>query len=225
MNKKLVCLCSFLFFLLSTCCFFHLRPFRTFAEAEKSIYLTFDDGPSDRITPKILDVLREEGVRATFFVVGRNVETRKQLTRRILDEGNSVGIHSYSHRYGQIYASPETLLQDIEKCGALLNRLGIYTRLYRFPGGSSMVGENFKTAVRKKGYAYVDWNALCGDAEIKNPKPSELYERAIRSAGEKSTVIMLFHDSTDKEATLKALPFIIEHYKTLGYRFCTFDMA
>ena len=103
----------------------------------KLIYLTFDDGPSDRVTPKILDVLKEESVKATFFIVGKHAETRKYLIKREFEEGHTVAVHSYSHKYDEIYADKSSLLKDIDKCNALIKEItGKPTNLYRLPGGS-----------------------------------------------------------------------------------------
>ncbi len=226
MNKYFACVATFLLVMLTSMFCFRFHPAR-FASAEESscIYLTFDDGPSDRVTPKILDVLKEKKVNGTFFVVGSHVEYRPALTQRIVEEGNSVGIHSYSHDYKQIYASPTALLCDVEKCSRVLQSIGIYTRLYRFPGGSFMADERFASEVKKKGYVYVDWNALCGDSESAHPTARQLYERAVQSGADRKKIIMLFHDATDKSATAEALPDIIDYYRDRNYEFCTFDMA
>jgi len=139
------------------------------SDEEKSIYLTFDDGPSDRVTPKILDVLKEEGVKATFFIVGKSAETRRYIVKREYEEGHCVAVHSYSHEYGDIYSSPKELMSDIDKCNKLIYEVtGEYSTVYRFPGGSFTVGENFIAEVISKGMRYVDWNASTRDAEIYN---------------------------------------------------------
>lgn len=226
MNKYFACFTAFIFFLIASfLCFKTKPPARAFADSEKTIYLTFDDGPSDRITPKILDTLKEKSVRATFFVVGSHVSIRSRLTKRIVEEGHSIGIHSYSHEYKKIYASPQALMEDIEKCSCLLDSLDIHTKLYRFPGGSDMAGKDFINAVQSAGYRYVDWNALCGDCEYTNPTIEQLFKRAISSANDRNNIVMLFHDTTDKIAVTHALPLIIDYYKKSGYDFCTFDMT
>ena len=102
----------------------------------KTVYLTFDDGPSDRVTPKILDVLKEENVKATFFIIGKQAETRKYLIEREFKEGHTVAVHSYTHKYGEIYSSAESLIKDIDKCNDVIKSVtGRYSSVYRFPGG------------------------------------------------------------------------------------------
>lgn len=210
-------------------CFFPCAPITSSRAEEnkiepKEIYLTFDDGPSDRVTPKILTVLEEKKVKATFFLIGRNAERRPLLTRRIMDEGHSVGIHTYSHEYSHIYSSPFVLLSEIEKCGEVLERLGISTRLFRFPGGEQMAGKEFKTEVQKAGYRVIGWNALSSDGEKPQKTAEELLSYALQTAGEKKRIILLLHDSTTKEETAKMLPALIDEFSARGYKFCSFPM-
>ncbi len=193
-----------------------------FAETEtkKTVYLTFDDGPSDRVTPKILDVLKEENVKATFFIVGVNAETRKYLIKREIDDGHSVGVHSYSHIYREIYSSPESLIKDIDKCNKVIEEVaGKPSALYRFPGGSYGLSPAFIDAVTKHGMKYYDWNASTRDAEIYQATPEQLYEQAITTPIDRKNIILLSHDTTNKTATVDALKMIIGHYKSLGYSF------
>ena len=197
----------------------------TFADeaCKKEIYLTFDDGPSDKVTPKILDVLKEENVKATFFIVGRNAETRKSLLKREADEGHTVAVHSYSHEYKKIYASPESLLKDIEKCNNVINEItGRKSTVYRFPGGSFGLSEKLVSAVTNYGMRYVDWNASTRDAEIYKPTPEQLYTAAVTTPADNNRVVLLAHDSTTKTATAKALKNIIGYYREKGYVFKTF---
>lgn len=198
----------------------------SFAESEsavKTIYLTFDDGPSDRVTPKILDVLAEEKVNATFFIIGRQAETRKYLIKREIDEGHTVAVHSYTHDYGEIYSSPDALLKDIEKCNEVIKSItGEYSHLYRFPGGSSGLSERLISAVVKHGFKYVDWNASTRDAEIYGASPEQLFNAATSSAAYFENVVLLAHDSTTKTATAEALRDIIRYFKDQGFIFKTF---
>ena len=191
--------------------------------SDKVIYLTFDDGPSDRVTPKILDVLKEENVKATFFIIGRNAETRKPLVKREFDEGHSVAVHSYSHEYTKIYASPEKLIEDIDKCNNIIREVtGQTSSVYRFPGGSFGLSANLINAVTRHGMRYVDWNASTRDAEIYNPTPDQLYKAAVSTPAYPDSIVMLAHDSTTKTATAESLKQIIRHYKNSGYVFSTF---
>ncbi|MDE6000935.1 MAG: polysaccharide deacetylase [Clostridia bacterium] len=189
----------------------------------KTVYLTFDDGPSDRVTPKILDVLAEEDVKATFFIVGKHAETRKALLKREAKEGHTVAVHSYTHVYNQIYASPESLLADIEKCNDLIEEVtGSRSTLYRFPGGSFNLSYRLISAVTSHGMRYVDWNASFRDAEIYNATPYQLYQAAVTTAASAENIVFLAHDSTTKTATAEALREIIRHFKNEGYLFKAF---
>ncbi|MGN0814616.1 MAG: polysaccharide deacetylase family protein [Candidatus Coproplasma sp.] len=192
-------------------------------DTAKCVYLTFDDGPSDRVTPKILDVLDEEGVKATFFIIGKNAETRQNLIEREYKAGHTVALHSYSHDYRSIYSSPEALLADIEKCNDVLEGItGERSRIYRFPGGSYNLSSSLVNAVCNAGYRYVDWNASVRDAEILHPTPAQLVNAAVSTTSDQNNVVLLCHDSTTKSTTAQALKSIIKYYKDNDYGFETF---
>ena len=191
--------------------------------AVKTVYLTFDDGPSDRVTPKILDVLAEEKVKATFFIIGRQAETRKYLLEREFCEGHTVAVHSYSHEYGKIYSSPESLIKDIDDCNEVIKSVtGKYSSVYRFPGGSYGLSERLISAVTEHGMRYVDWNASTRDAEIYCATPAQLFKAATASTASTENIVLLAHDSTTKTATAAALKDIIKHFKNEGYIFEAF---
>lgn len=188
----------------------------------KEIYLTFDDGPSDRVTPKILDILKDENVKATFFIVGKNAERRKELLKREFDEGHAIGVHSYSHKYKDIYSSSESLIKDIDDCNEIIKEVtGRKSSLYRFPGGSFGLSSGLIGAVTAHGMQYVDWNASFRDSEIMSPTPSQLIRAAKTTIANPNKVIMLAHDTTDKTATAAALRDIIAYFKNEGYTFKT----
>ncbi len=195
-----------------------------FCAPEKNIYLTFDDGPSAKITPVILDILAEQNIKATFFVIGKNAERNPDVLKRIFAEGHVVGIHSYTHEYKKIYRDERALLDDIEKCENAIRKINpaFSSKLYRFPGGSFGLSERFTEAVKSRGYRYVDWNASNGDCEIKDTDGGkELAEYAIATGGKRGTIIMLMHDAAGKTATAESLNEIIGHYKKAGYAFKT----
>ena len=169
----------------------------------KTVYLTFDDGPSDR--------------------VGKHAEQRKYLVKRIYDEGHTLGIHSYSHVYGEIYKSEKNLIEDINKCNELIKEVtGEYSKIYRFPGGSFGLKENLIQAVTDCGLRYIDWNASTRDAEILDASPDTLYKYALSTASNSNNVVLLAHDSTTKTATAEALKSIIKEFKKRGYSFSKF---
>ena len=188
-------------------------------EAVKEIFLTFDDGPTDSVTPKVLDILAEEKVKATFFVTGRQIKGREKIIERIANEGHILGIHTFTHEYAKIYASSSSLLRDIEKCRHEITRVlpDYRGKLYRFPGGSFMHPE-YREAVGRAGYRYYDWNAMTGDAEGAYTS-KQLLENAIRSSKGKSRVVLLMHDGITKSKTAEALPAAIKHFKEENFTF------
>lgn len=188
---------------------------------EKCVYLTFDDGPTDSVTPKILDVLAREKVPATFFVIGQQIKNREKILQREADEGHAIGIHTYTHIYSQIYSSAEALTSDIEKCRQAIRAVlpTFDGKIYRFPGGS-YGKQDLRDTVRALGYTYYDWNAATGDAEA-HRSAAELFENAVLSSKEKRQVILLMHDGVGYASTIEALPQIIEYYRENGYTFRT----
>ena len=189
--------------------------------SERTIFLTFDDGPTDSTTPKVLDILRDLGVKATFFVIGRQIRGREEILRRTAVEGHAIGIHTYTHDYGTIYRSREALIEDIGRCRAAIRAvLPRYDRkIYRFPGGSFLCPD-LRAAVKAAGYRYYDWNASAGDAEG-NYSAEQLFENAVRTAQNKDPVLLLLHDGVGYRQTLRALPKIISYFQNEGYRFKT----
>ncbi len=196
-------------------------PTFTFAStSEKRVYLTFDDGPSTKVTGEILDVLKEEDVKATFFIVSDRVYGREEILRRTVAEGHSVGVHSKSHDYSKIYASSTALIEDATACAQVIAHVtGKYPTLYRFPGGGH---EDKASLLTAQGYKIVGWNAVCGDEQIRGATADKLVETAIASSKGKSEVVLLCHDSAYRRETAKALPRIIAHFRAQGYVFCTF---
>ncbi len=190
--------------------------------AGKTVYLTFDDGPS-RYTPEILDVLDKYGVKATFFVInGRYNSTMKD----IVDRGHQIALHTYSHDYKKIYSSDTAYFNDLQKIhDVVLKETGVDARVIRFPGGSSnTVSKNHSKgimsritkAVGEKGYVYFDWNCSNGDADGANTVQKQL-KYCSQFPKSASKVIVLMHDT--KKTTLEALPKIIEYYQSCGMTF------
>jgi peptidoglycan/xylan/chitin deacetylase (PgdA/CDA1 family) len=197
---------------------------------EKQVYLTFDDGPSKEITPKILDILKEEDVTATFFVLGSRVELNPDMLVREYNEGHYIANHGYSHKYSQIYTSVDTVYEEYSKTEqAIQTALGIpdyHSYLFRFPGGSSggpydSLKAKAKADMISRGIACTNWNALTGDAEGNTDKQS-LLNRMISTIGDSQSIILLMHDSADKTYTAEALPDVIKYFKDRGYTFKNF---
>ena len=194
---------------------------------EKRVFLTFDDGPSKSVTPLILDLLKQEDVKATFFTLGNNVKNNPDIVKREFDEGHYVANHGYSHKYSAIYSSPEATLDEYNFTEqAIRDALGIqnYTsRLFRFPGGSNggyydEAKQNSKALLRENGIVHLDWNSLTEDAAGANTKEA-LMQNAIDTIGEKDSVVILMHDTSDKILTYEMLPDLIAYLREKGYKF------
>lgn len=196
---------------------------------EKNIYLTFDDGPSPNITPRVLATLKEYNVPATFFVLGSRAELYPELLKQEFDEGHYIANHGYSHSYSSIYSSVQSVLDEYNKTeAAIQTALGIpefHSYLFRFPGGSSggpynSLKQEAKATLDNMGIASTNWNCLSGDAEGSGRKTvQELQDRLYETAEGWTSLVVLMHDADDKKTTADALPSIIEHYKNLGYTF------
>ena len=190
---------------------------------QKVICLTFDDGPTDSTTPKVLDILDTFGVRATFFLIGRQISGREDIVRRTAAAGHAVGIHTYSHVYREIYASPQALLRDIAACRKAIRAAlpGYEGKLYRFPGGEYGKPEALRRAVREAGLTVCAWNASADDSVLPHATADELFENAVRTGADRQRIVLLLHDGVNYRATVACLPRIIRHYKARGYRFET----
>lgn len=191
------------------------------------VYLTFDDGPSRKNTPRILDVLKKHSVKATFFIINFS-DGDSDIIRRILDEGHTLGIHGYSHRYKEIYASEEAFMKNITRLGKRVYDIsGAKVKFIRFPGGSSNVVSAFNpgimTRLTKKvleeGYVYYDWNVESGDASVKAADKDVIVGNVINGLKPGRDNVVLMHDSKEKTTTVEALPEIIEYCRSQGYDF------
>ena len=183
--------------------------------AEQRIFLTFDDGPSSN-TDRILDILNEYDVKATFFVIGKTDEKSLHSYRRIVNEGHTLGLHSYSHRYQEIYRSVEAFSEDLARLQELLyEETGVWCRYYRFPGGSSNAVsqidmQEFIQYLTAKDIIYFDWNIASGDAATGYMSVSRIVNNCLSGIGNKADGIILLHDTAEKTNTVLALPQIIE---------------
>jgi len=181
----------------------------------KKVYLTFDDGPSDN-TDRILDILAEYDVKATFFVIGGKKNETLNRYKRIVDEGHTLGMHSYSHNYKEIYKSVEDFEKDFTKLWKLLyDTTGYKPTIYRFPGGSknSVSKHDMKDFIRflnKKGITYYDWNVVNGDAEGKDYTEQQMIDNVLSGVAKKKTSIVLMHDGQNKDKTVSILPKILD---------------
>lgn len=181
----------------------------------KRVYLTFDDGPS-RNTEAILDILAEYQVKATFFVVGDTSEESRNLYKRIVEEGHSIGIHSYSHRYHEIYASEEAFFEDFYLLSDyIFDVTGVRPDICRLPGGSSNTVSNINMAeivnrLNDRGITCYDWNISSGDADGHGLSAEQIALNVISGVDTFQTSIVLLHDGKDKDQTVEALRMILD---------------
>ena len=197
---------------------------------EKRVFLTFDDGPSETVTPLILDLLKKENVKATFFTLGTNVNNYPDLVKREFDEGHYLASHGYSHVYSQIYASPQSVLDEYNNCiTAIRNAIGMPNynpHLFRFPGGYwggkyASIKTDALTLLNENNIAHIDWNALTSDAA--GAKTTEEFIAELdKTVPKHNSVVVLMHDAGGKKATAEALPTIISYFRNQGFEFDNF---
>ncbi len=187
------------------------------------IYLTFDDGPNEGTTNVILDILKDEGIKATFFVTCKGPD---YLIKRIYDEGHTVALHTCSHDYSEVYASVDNYFNDLDRISDRVKRItGYDAKIIRFPGGSSnTVSRSYSYGIMStltgmvldKGYRYFDWNVDSNDAGGAGSS-SQVYNNVINGLSHSRSNVILMHDI--KYTTRDALRDIIEYGKSEGYLF------
>lgn len=182
----------------------------------KCVYLTFDDGPSAN-TMDILEVLDKYDVKATFFVTGYQAEKHPEWYKEIVNRGHTIGMHSYTHVYNSIYASEDDFIKDVESIYSYIeDTTGVKCKFYRFPGGSSnhvskLSMHELCELIHSSGYEYFDWNVSSQDANTPSPDKSAIVSNVLAGVDKnQDEVIVLMHDAAEKNATVEALPEIIE---------------
>jgi peptidoglycan/xylan/chitin deacetylase (PgdA/CDA1 family) len=161
-------------------------------------------------------------VKATFFVVGNENEQAKGLYQRIVEEGHTIGMHSYSHKYSVIYESLAAFQDDLRQLRNYIHEItGVETNIMRFPGGSSNQVSNTDTDefirfLKKEGINYYDWNVISGDASSQTFLPAELVSNVVRDVKQFDTSIVLMHDASTKSATVEALPTMIDQLTAMN---------
>ncbi len=195
----------------------------------KKVYLTFDDGPN-KYTDELLDILKEKNVKATFFVVYNADESTWHDYKRIIDEGHTLGMHSYTHIYDEIYASKEAFMSDVSKLHTFLyEQTGIDCQYYRFPGGSSNTVSDVDiqlliSYLNNNGITYFDWNALSGDALTNSMSPEELNETILQYVrANEGDSIVLMHDLSTNHATVDSISELVDTLRAEGYEICPID--
>lgn len=188
--------------------------------AGRKVYLTFDDGPSC-YTEEILDILDQYDVKATFFVVGKESDWAREALQKIVDRGHTLGMHSYSHKYGEIYQSLESFSEDLDKIqNYVYDATGVTSTVYRFPGGSSntiskLDMNDFADYLDTRGIRFFDWNVSSGDAVKGGASVEQLTKNVMGDVVRHKNVIVLMHDAANKRTTVEALPIIIENILAL----------
>lgn len=196
-------------------------------ETEKYAYLTFDDGPSEN-TVKILDFLKANHLKATFFVLGK--ENEDNVYKRIVDEGHTLAIHSNTHKYDNIYKSVDNFMEDINTLSDHLERVtGVRPDVMRFPGGSNNTisikhgGNDLMNQiiekVKEQGLVYFDWNVDSMDASVNKQDKNVIVNSVLNGASGKKHAIILMHDAAPKTTTVEALPEIVEGLRKQGFIF------
>lgn len=198
----------------------------------KTVYLTFDDGPSAH-TQEVLDILDKYQIKATFFVTNINPEYASMIGE-CHRRGHTIGMHTYTHDYAQVYASVDAYWDDLNAISELVEeQIGYVPCFIRFPGGSSnTICNNYTPGIMgtlveqvlEEGYQFYDWDASCGDGA--EHTADELVEATEADASlEYSSIVFLMHDGADKETTVEALPRIIEYFRDGGFEFAPIDRS
>jgi len=192
----------------------------------KIAYITIDDGPSQEVTVGILDVLQNEGIKATFFVLPHG--GCRDIYQRIIDEGHEIGNHSYSHNYSKLYSSKNIAAFEDDVLLAqewMFDNFGYLTTSLRFPGGAmgrkSSIVDPRREFLAEHGYRDFDWHVDTGDANtnLKDKSADALTQRVLDNTRDREQLIVLMHDTKSKTTTLEALPMIISGLREQGYTF------
>lgn len=192
---------------------------------DKTIYLTFDDGPSER-TLEILKILKDHDIKATFFVIGKTDNFSKECMRKIVEEGHTIAMHSYTHDLKKIYSSVESFLEDMHKIYNLIYEVtGEKPSIFRFAGGSrnGFNKKNYKEIISemvRRGFDYFDWNLCNNDSVGGSFLPVEkCIDNVCNYSSKYNSAVILMHDSKPKTTTVEALPKVIEKLKAQGFSF------
>lgn len=202
-----------------------------YSSKEKIAYLTFDDGPSKIATSAILDILKNNGINATFFVIGYRVEEFPDIVKRAYEEGNFIANHTYSHKNSKIYKNKNSFINEIldtdKVISKAINVSNYHSYVFRFPNGSkgtsyASIKKNCINYLKEIKYNYVDWNALNSDS-LRKYSSSELLTNLKKSCKNKDSVVILMHDTIDVSKSYLALENSIKYLINEGYSFRTFE--
>lgn len=220
--KKLI---SFLLVIIILITFQGFTSIKVYANTNKVIYLTFDDGPAGKVTRDILDILKKESVPATFFLIGNQIKGQETLVKRMCDEGHSLGIHSMSHNRNRLYSSNQLFLEEMLDTQETINSVvGIKPRILRFPFGCNNncynLSKSMVDLLHENNLKIYDWNTDSGDGAHPSSNPNFFIKN---SKSDKDRVVLLMHCAYMSKNSVKALPEIIKYYKDNGYEFKIID--
>lgn len=251
LNKKILFFICLFSFILSSLFFYFNTPFSFAVELttnsvvdetlkekiatltkkeEKIAYLTFDDGPTQKATGKVLDILKKEDVKATFFVVGKHVKEHPELVKRAYEEGHYIANHGYNHNNSKLYKSTDSFISEIQntdiEIGKAIGVENYCSHVFRFPNGymSSNYKNKKKEAAKllsEMNYTYIDWNCLNNDS-VKKYSNAQLLNNLKKSSKNKGTLVILMHDTSDVNDTPSILKDSINYLKEQGYEFRNF---
>lgn len=197
---------------------------------EKIAYITFDDGPTIAATPKILDILKSEDIKATFFVIGKYVDKHPEIVKQAYEEGHYIANHGYDHNNAALYKSEESFINEIKKTDVAIGKaIGVEdycSHVFRFPNGYMSPQNKSKkkraaTLLSEMNYTYIDWNCLNNDS-VKKYTKTQLINNLKKSSKNKNTLVILMHDTKDFSDSSSALEESIAYLKSQGYRFENF---
>ncbi|AIF51912.1 polysaccharide deacetylase family protein [Pelosinus sp. UFO1] len=189
----------------------------------KRVYLTFDDGPDPENTPLVLAILKENNIKATFFLVGTEIEKYPDIVKQIFMEGHAIGNHTYNHTYRDLYQSPTTYTEQLNLNDTIIkNILTVRPRISRAPGGSAgHFTKEYWSALKRQGYIEVGWNISSGDASA--AKANDILNNIMYQTTKNTFLwdhaIVLLHDGRGHAESVKALPSVIKFYKEQGFQF------
>lgn len=192
-------------------------------KAQKTVYITFDDGPSDS-TSKVLEILQQEGVNATFFVLGNQAKSHPELIKSIWEQGHAIGNHTYNHNYHDLYNGFTEFWNQIKQTEEIVQGItGVRPQLIRAPGGTfDHFDDTYFNLLKQAGYIVTDWTVDSGDSKRKGVPAAEILKNSTADT-KASRVILLLHDGGGHQESVKALPDIIARYKAAGYVFGILD--
>lgn len=197
-------------------------------EVQKVCFLTFDDGPSEQ-TWKVLDILDEKGIKATFFVIGKYLTDKDlECLKEIASRGHTIGLHTFQHNYAKLYRSVNSFLDDYNQIYTLIEETtGVRPSIYRFPGGSynsylKKIRKELITEMDRRGFTFYDWN-VSGEDAVGTPTKSSIKKNVLRDVVKFRKPVILLHDGTTNELTTTVLSDIIDDIAAEGYEFSTLE--